>query len=272
MKFGAMNDPSKSVVDEVRLLGEFKFDFIDLTVEGPKALPRDLKRDLSRIKDVLSVYGLDVVGHTAWFLELAHPYEKVRRVFVEEALDALEVLAEIGACKVTYHPFLLTSSVYRREPYRSKLLESLVDSLKAVSRRGSDLGVQVVVENLDGGRMWSLEEYQVMVEEAEVGFHLDVGHANLDVKQLNLGVFLEAFPPRSKLLHVHVSDNFGGSARGGWDLHLPLGAGSIEWDKVFRRLMKAGYDGTVTLEVFSRDKDYLKMSLEKARSLVLRLG
>ena len=265
MKFGAMNHPSRDFVKEIKVIGEMGFDYVDFTVEGPKALPEDVEKRIGEVKDTLSSYSLDVVGHTAWFLQLAHPYDSIRRAYIEEALKALDVLAKLGAYKVTYHPFLMVSSAYRRRPYRTKLLELMASSFRALSRRASDLGAVVMVENLDGGKIWSLEEYKFIVEEGEVYFHLDVGHANLNSEKLRVEEFLKTFTPGSKLIHVHVSDNVGGSAAKGWDLHLPLGAGRIDWAKVFRLLRSYGYDETVTLEVFSKDRDYLKLSLEKAR-------
>jgi sugar phosphate isomerase/epimerase len=129
-----------------------------------------------------------------------------------------------------------------------------------------------MIENMDGGRMWRVDEYVRIVNEADIRFHLDVAHANLDVESLDLQVFLDRFKPGDKLLHIHISDNIGGSAAKGWDLHLPIGVGSINWDEVFKVLRSYGYSGTVTLEVFSRDRDYLKMSLDKVRSLASRIG
>lgn len=272
MIFGAMNDPSRDIVEEVRSTASLGFDYMDLTVEGPRSLAKDIMDRLTAIKDEVSCYDLQIVGHTAWFLELAHPYERIRKVFVEEALEAVDILAKLDVEKVTFHPFLLASSIYRRQPYRSKLLEALIESLREVGRRALDNGMRVVVENMDGGRMWRIEEYVRMVDEADVGFHLDVAHANLDVESLDLAVFLDRFRPGDKLLHIHISDNIGGSASKGWDLHLPIGVGSIDWDEVFKTLRSYGYSGTVTLEVFSKDRDYLKMSLDKVRSLASRIG
>ncbi|MGI8706674.1 MAG: sugar phosphate isomerase/epimerase family protein, partial [Actinomycetota bacterium] len=65
---------------------------------------------------------------------------------------------------------------------------------------------------------------------------------------------LEAFGDR--LAHVHLSDNRGG----GDDLHLPLGAGAIDWRSRLRELKATGYDGTITLEVFSREREHLRSS------------
>jgi sugar phosphate isomerase/epimerase len=96
-----------------------------------------------------------------------------------------------------------------------------------------------------------------------IGFHLDIAHANL---RLGRGVenrtrsLLDAFGDR--LVHVHISDNRGGTD----DLHLPLGAGTIDWKGHLRMLKALGYDGTITLEVFSREREHLRTS----RQLLLK--
>jgi sugar phosphate isomerase/epimerase len=65
----------------------------------------------------------------------------------------------------------------------------------------------------------------------------------------------------ARLRHVHLHDNKGGAA----DLHLPLGAGTIDVTKHIRSLQAAGYDGTITLEVFSPDREYLRYSRDALR-------
>ena len=62
--------------------------------------------------------------------------------------------------------------------------------------------------------------------------------------------------------HVHLHDNDGRS-----DLHLPPGAGTIDWAAVVLALKDAGYDGTITLEVFSRDRDYVLLGKRKVEAL-----
>jgi sugar phosphate isomerase/epimerase len=72
---------------------------------------------------------------------------------------------------------------------------------------------------------------------------------------------LEAFGPR--LRHVHLHDNKGGSA----DLHLPLGAGTLDAARYVRCLKAAGYDGTITLEVFTPDRQFFVYSRDVLRRL-----
>jgi sugar phosphate isomerase/epimerase len=72
---------------------------------------------------------------------------------------------------------------------------------------------------------------------------------------------LEAYGTR--LRHVHLHDNKGGSA----DLHMPLGSGTVDLHSAVRALRRCGYDGTITLEVFTPDKTYLSYSRDLLRRI-----
>ncbi len=67
----------------------------------------------------------------------------------------------------------------------------------------------------------------------------------------------------NRLRHVHLHDNKGGGA----DLHLPLGAGTMNFARHVRTLKASGYDGRITLEVFSEDRRYLAHSRDILRRL-----
>jgi sugar phosphate isomerase/epimerase len=66
-----------------------------------------------------------------------------------------------------------------------------------------------------------------------------------------------------RLRHVHLHDNKGGHA----DLHLALGAGNIDVAGQIALLKQHGYDGTITLEVFSPDRHFLAYSRDRLREL-----
>ncbi len=130
--------------------------------------------------------------------------------------------------------------------------------IQAIARLAEDAeerGVTLMVENL--GRFGRLEDLAPIFAAApSARLHLDVGHANLarDRGEPNRAPqLLDAFGDR--LAHVHVHDNSGYR-----DEHLPLGAGSVDWPDAVRRVRATGYDGTVTLEVFSREREHLRSS------------
>ena len=116
-----------------------------------------------------------------------------------------------------------------------------------------------MIENLPGSFNNVRQLGQLLDPLPELGLHLDIGHANLLVDHNTTGEILSAYAAR--LCHVHLHDNKGGSA----DLHLPLGAGSIEWEEYIRQLRDVGYDGTITLEVFTPDRRHLEYSREVLR-------
>ena len=84
-----------------------------------------------------------------------------------------------------------------------------------------------------------------------------MGHTNILGR--NPRDFIEKFHERIR--HVHLHDNFGKD-----DLHLPMGAGIIDWEKIIRAL-KQHYDGTITLEIFSKERQYALASKEKLKEL-----
>jgi len=52
---------------------------------------------------------------------------------------------------------------------------------------------------------------------------------------------------------------------------MPLGVGSVDWEKAVSALKGIGYDGTITLEVFCDDHTVLFHYLNISRNLVLEL-
>ncbi len=243
-----MNFPGRSVTKEIHRIAEDGFDFIDLTLEPPAAWLPDGKEVGRLIGDL----GLAAVGHTAYYLPIASPFKELKQQAFDLYVRALDCFADAGVELVNIHP---DNRVPLHPPERMRARNA--DAISELSGLAAARGLELMVENIDRG-FARVDDFIPIFERApEVGFHLDVAHANL---RLGLGqtnqtpAFLEAFSDR--LSHVHVSDNRGGEA----DLHLPLGAGAIDWRAMIRALKQAGYDGTVTLEVFAREREYLRTS------------
>ena len=115
-------------------------------------------------------------------------------------------------------------------------------------------GVGIMVENLPGDYNSAAQLGELLNRIPQLGLHLDIGHANLQVPQNTTEEILEAHGTR--LRHVHLHDNKGGHA----DLHLPLGTGTVDVCASVKALRKCGYDGTITLEVFTPDRHHLLYS------------
>lgn len=243
-----MNFPGRSVTKEIHRIAEDGFDFVDLTLEPPATWLPDGKE----VGRLLSDLGLQVVGHTAWHLPIASPFKELRVQARDLYKRGLDCFADAGVELVNVHPD-------QRVPLHGleQVRKMNADAIGGLVDDARERGIKIMVENLD--RMFSdVDDLKVILDAVpDAAFHLDVGHANLRLgggDRNRTPRLLEAFGTR--LAHVHLSDNRGGAE----DLHLPLGAGSIDWANIARQLKEAGYDGTVTLEVFSREREHLRTS------------
>src|SRR5919199_172500 len=237
-----MNNPFRPVEDEIRRIAAAGFEFVDLTLEPPGAWPPDPRAT----RALLAQTGLDVVGHTAFYLPVASPFPELRAAARALFVDALDAFAAIGAALVNIHPDPVTRSYPRDE-----VIARNADAINELTDAAGARGLTLMLENL-GLAFGTVADLAPLLDaHPEARFHLDVGHAHLGGdRTLEL---LEAFGDR--LAHVHASDNFGVD-----DLHLPLGAGSIPWAEVVAALKRCGYDATVTLEVFSPQPRHLDAS------------
>jgi sugar phosphate isomerase/epimerase len=142
-----------------------------------------------------------------------------------------------------------------------QLVEWHAEVLGPLCDEAAEQGVTIVLEHVPHGRENQLETiFAVMERVPLLGFHLDSGHAKLERGYDRWDEYLEMLGPR--LRHVHLSDNDGTA-----DQHLPLGAArsGTDWPKHIRRLKASGYDGTITLEVFSPEPKYLLDSRDLLR-------
>jgi sugar phosphate isomerase/epimerase len=254
MMIGAMNHPARDVLGEIEWIGRMGFDFIDLTLEPPMAQPRSL--NLSAVRDALEANDLKIVGHTAYYLPLCSPFESLRRAAVEELKACIEAFAQLGARWMNLHPD-------RQAPLHDHkfIIDRNLASLRELFPVARDNGVGLMIENLPGSYNTARQVGELLNPLPELGLHLDIGHANLLVELNSTDELLASFGKR--LRHVHLHDNKGGNA----DLHLPLGAGTLETDHYVRSLQAVGYDDTITLEVFTPDRRHLEYSLEVLRQL-----
>jgi sugar phosphate isomerase/epimerase len=243
-----MNFPGRSVLKEIHRIADERFDFVDLTLEPPAAWLPDGKE----VGKLLSDLGLFAVGHTAWHLPIAAPFKEIRKLARDLYRKGLDCFAEAGVSLVNVHP-------QQRVPLHSQdqIRVMNAEAVAGLVEDGNARGIRIMVENMDASFSDVPGLSAILDAVPEAAFHLDIGHANLRLgrgEPNRTKSLLEAFGER--LAHVHVSDNNGG----GEDLHLPLGAGMIDWKTQIRALQATGYDGTVTLEVFSREREHLRSS------------
>jgi sugar phosphate isomerase/epimerase len=253
MLIGAMNHPGKDVLSEIGWMAEMGLDFIDLTIEPPMASVD--KIDLPAIRAALDEHGLQVIGHTAYYLPLCSPFESIRRACVDELKRCIAAFSTVGAQWMNIHPDRVAPMHDRRF-----IIEKNLQSLRELYVEAHRYGIGLMIENLPGSFNSVMQLSELLDPLPELGLHLDIGHANLLTDRNTTSDLLTAYG--SRLRHVHLHDNKGGEA----DLHLALGTGNIDVAHYVHLLQAIGYDGTITLEVFSDDADYLLASQRKLRA------
>jgi sugar phosphate isomerase/epimerase len=261
MLIGTMNHPERDVIQEIAWMADAGMEFLDLTLEPPAAASWNV--DATAIRAALERNHMGVVGHTAWYLPMASAIPEIRAGAVAELRRCIDRFAEVGAKWMNLHPD-------RHTPWhpRTFFIERNLETFREVLSYCRKCGVGLMIENLPGDYNSAAQLGELLDPLPELGLHLDIGHANLQVPFNTTEEILAAYGKR--LRHVHLHDNKGGTA----DLHLPLGTGNVDLQKSVEALQKCGYDGTITLEVFTPDirhviysRDVLRETWERTKTV-----
>ncbi len=256
MQIGMMNDPAADPVAEARWAAEHGFEFLDLTIEAPAASVELL--DVDALRQALDTGGLGIVGHTAWYLPFGSPVPQVRQGAIDAVRATFEPFQRLGARYVNVHVDGGVRTFANRDTVRWN-----AESFAVLAEHARPLGLTIMIENVVNSVSNARAFGTMLGAHEELRFHLDIAHAN--VKGEHTDDFLRQHAGR--LVHVHISDN-----KRVADDHLPLGAGQINWPEQIGLLRGSGYDGTITLEVFSPDRSFLLDSVARLRRLWDRAG
>ena len=224
------------------------FDHWEIFAEAEHRLPSIE----ARFRDLIPSYKLSYSIHAPISdINIASLNERIREDSILEILTTAETAANLNIDLITIHPGLTSMSV----PYmEEKAVEKAKRSLSAIDRISSEYGVRIAVENMPAfpfmlGR--TAEELNELIGSTNLGFCLDIGHANTTDQ---IDELIKAF--RDRLINVHIHDNHGEN-----DEHLTLGEGSIDFKKIIGSL--SGYQGNYIIESRSfpsavESQDYLR--------------
>jgi sugar phosphate isomerase/epimerase len=260
MRYGVMNAPMRPLLQEIEALGPLGFDYLEITMDAPHAHHAALLARKAAIEKALARFNLALVCHLPTFVSTADLTDRLREASLEEMVLSLRAAAELHPLKVVLHPSFIHGLGAMMPEIAQQHAEAAMERLL---NEGEHLKLTVCVENMFP-RSLSLvrpEEFDTLfARHPAARLTLDTGHAHIGGGTQRILAFIERFAGR--LGHIHASDNFGRE-----DDHLPIGAGAIDFPRVAQALRHAGYDDTITLEVFSRDRDYLRISREKLATL-----
>ena len=264
MQFGAMNFPVAPVLDEIEAIGRLGFDYLELAMDPPRAHYSILSASRPAIERALKDRGLGLICHLPTFLSTADLTESLRRASVMEMHDSMAVAAVLGAKKVVLHPSMAAGmGAFVLDTVKGYLFDFLAEMVDAARR----LDLTICLENMFPRCRIGVapEDFEPIFEAfPALKMTLDTGHANIDDRRgRRLKGLVERFGGR--IGHLHISDN-----RGRTDDHLAVGQGTVGFAELVRRLKAAGYDDTVTLEVFDKDRRRLVESRNRIEAMFNR--
>jgi sugar phosphate isomerase/epimerase len=254
MKIGAMTNPQRDLLDEVRQIAADGFDYADITLEAPRAEPDQI--DVLAVRRLLDALGIGVVCHAAPYLPVHNPSALVRGAALDELRRSLDIAAGLGARLLTTHYVGFPGFWPEATGY-----ELYAQLYRLLCGEAAQRGLLVAMENGHRNAHQLKHFREIFARCPDLYLLLDVGHANVDVPKNQTREYL--FSLADRLAHVHLSDNDGTA-----DQHLPLGApakGGVSWRRVAADLRSFGYDGTTTLEVFAGERSYRQDSAVRWR-------
>ncbi len=245
------------------------------------------KEQIGRIKQTLKPFRR-ITYHAAFFeLSLLAAHPGIRELTLKEYLFELELAKKLGVYAVNFHPI---GTIGEGEYLSRKEKDDLMTGyLKAVDRKAGSLGIKACWET-GCGYFSPLKKFERIRELnlKHTGICMDVGHLVgswkgaggwKKVKEPAGGLntfskFIGRFGDLIWSCHIHDwQDKPNGKHV--WNDHHMVGNGIIDWDEVFSSLVKAGFNGNLSLEyhpdAVGKVEDYVA-SCEHVRRLVRKCG
>ncbi len=241
MLFGA----HVKALEDLQVLLEMGFDFGELVLSSPER------------RALWGKSGITSPLFDSFFLVAHGPAEgnpndldNIWNKYFPALQDTVDVVAKMGIGFLTVH--LYSDSRFVKQEVLDEKQRLLTEIVSYAAARN----VQIGLENLSER---AADLVPVMAAVPNLAVTLDVGHAELISERNRSFEIVEALG--SLIRHVHLHDNLGGSTHKD-DLHLPVGAGCVDFRGILGALRHAGYAGTMTLEV-------PQASLQSSRNTVL---
>ena len=236
--------------DHVNALYELGLEFAEISIPGPEGLSALIK-DYQTKKKQLGLYYLchgPAEGNP-------NDTDTLETVYLKKLLKILPLLRDLETTILTIHLWMDARFVSKKTiQYKMGLLNRLTEA-------ANKFGITICLENLSEH---SDHLKEVFENTPLLKLTLDLGHAQLLAERNTSLGFMANFPDRIE--HIHLHDN-----RGGWspkdDLHLPVGEGIIDFNKLLRKLKETGYSKTMTLELRPQE---IKQCLPRVKDMLLQ--
>ena len=212
------------------------FDGLDLTVrKGGHVAPERAAEDLPRAVAAAREEGLDVPMITTALTSADDP-------------AARPILATAGRLGIPY--FKAGYYLYEHEDVREEVARAGREFRRLVEL-ATQCGIQAGFHNHSeyiGAALWDAASFIEPLDPKWAGYYFDARHA---VAEGGAGAWKTAVHlVKSRLKMVAVKDfSWVKTARGWEDANCPLGEGMVDWKSVLGELLRAGFQGPISLHM-----------------------
>ena len=264
-----------SLFEAVEKIAQLGFRGLEIMCDRPHLYPADYGEEkLSRLRSLVNQHGLKVTNLNSFTLfavgdtylpSWIEPEGERREIRIQHTLKCLDLAHFFGCGNISVPPGGPLGKMTRKEA-----LSLFHQGLARVAPLAEALGIKILVEPEPGLLLENSREFKEFskgAESAAIGLNFDIGHffcAGEDPK----AAFEELF---EWIGHVHLED----IAETRVHNHLILGHGAIQLSEVFKTMIRLGYKGDVSLELYpyvDTPEEAGRESLSYLRSLLKKSG
>ncbi len=249
--FTPLNAEMVDLNEVFKLASELKLHHVELSFDMHELLP-DLQNP-QRVNELSRATGIGTTVHLSYVdLNLASKFPGVRENSVARSNRGLEYAQSVNAhCAVLHtglvplrHPIVLGLANEQLKQSLTEIKPLVPVAIENLALDGYDLlrgpsELEAVTKHAGANFGNTLDFGHALVEGCSTEFKEGVGAGGLANGEARLQSYQTGL---SNILHLHLHDNDGIS-----DQHLPVGAGSINWEAHKKFLQN--FTGTITLEV-----------------------
>jgi len=232
-------------MEELLEVGKLGYPFVEISLDDPATVASWIPQ----LREIKNTYGISFLAH---YPNEDNPFDVkgLQSKFLPRIKTLIELSRQLDITKATLHFWI----DQRWAP--ADLIPGKLELLSRIVDYGNEYGIIICIENLSE----RTESFGAAFDAIpDLRMTLDIGHAQLLAKQNTSFRFIEDH--FSRIVHLHVHDNRGGTNVKD-DLHLPLGAGVVDYPVIIASLIKRGYDSTITMEVKPGDMSRTRKALE----------
>ena len=239
-----------SLFEAVEKIAHLGFRGVEIMCDRPHLYPPDYGEEkLARLKTLINEFSLKVTNLNSFTLfavgdtylpSWIEPQEERREIRIQHTLQCLE-LADFFSCRnISVPPGGPLAGMARKDA-----MSLFHQGLARVAPLAEKLGVKILVEpepELLLENAGEFKEFIKGVESTAIGLNFDIGHFFCAGEDPS-AAFEELF---EWIGHVHLEDIAATRVHN----HLILGHGAIQLLEVFKTMIRLGYQGDVSLELY----------------------